>query len=139
MNKIAFFSECSGEPGAKADRVAIEVDGKPIYKIIDADSTELDYRYVEVPYGLEDYFMGENFLDWALYGNKLVVLDCACGVSGCRPIGCSIDVSEGSVIWSNFMNLQTEDCLEGAPSQLEFSLGQYKQAISDFGISNKRL
>ncbi|WP_193165840.1 hypothetical protein [Microbulbifer hainanensis] len=138
MNKIIFFSEFSGEPGMEADRVAIEIDGKPIYEVLDPESTKLNYSYIEIPHDLEAYFMGDYFPDWTLHGNILVVLDCACGYTGCRPIGCSISLSGDSVIWSNFMNLQTEDCLEGAPSKLEFTFGQYKQAIDDFEVSHKR-
>jgi len=123
----------------KIDRVAIRVDGKPICEVVDAESSKLDYSYIGIPYDVEAYFMGKYFPDWELHGDMLVILDCACGVSGCLPIGCSIDVSEDCVVWSNFMNLQTEECLEGAPGELRFSLGQYKQALGDFEISNKRL
>ena len=46
-------------------------------------------------------------------GSQRIVLGCDCGISGCWPLNCDIQIGNAQVVWSQFQNpFRSSDCGE---------------------------
>ena len=116
MNKIFFdvTRRHTFDSGYEASTVNIQVDEKPLAELMRAyelpmatneGHPELAGAYAAIKTAsasLEQYYLGKTGADWGIDQDKTLLLGCACGVAGCWPLLCKIDVGDDTVTWSGF-------------------------------------
>ncbi|WP_197492969.1 hypothetical protein [Woeseia oceani] len=143
MKRITFSVEDRRRynPNCESSTVNILIDDKPLAEILRAYELPMatkeghpalagDYHAIEVMASLEDYYLGKAEADWGDEENKTQLLGCSCGIAGCWPLLCKINVQGDTVVWSEFEQPhRDEDWDYSAFGVLEFDKQQYLEAV----------
>ena len=144
MNKISFKLENRKkyDSGHEVSTVNIVVDDKPLAEIMKeyempmatkegSPSLAGDYHAIEVSsLSLEQYYLGKDKADWGDEENKTALLGCSCGILGCWPLLCKINIQGNKVIWSDFEQPHRDDDWDYSTFEgFVFDKQQYLNAI----------
>ena len=146
MNTIAFDISISAlDDGSDYKAVDISIDGRKLLEILHEielplakkeGSPNIAGAYAGLPAGTAPRaFLGEAQLEYGDNEDKVAILECTCGFSGCWPFAVRIDAKGDLITWSDFEQPHRDWSYSGL-GVLKFDPTEYRRQLEKLPTQN---